>query len=102
MPIHSTAPEFHDPDNREEIWNRTAKCGYVIEEEAKSIRYYLHQIWTPAELSRREDDASWEDEDGHALKTLYSRLCADCFPWSRDPSFIAELDAALKDERGTQ
>ena len=89
MPIHSTAAAFHDssvPATDDLL--RTAACGYVIPEG-----YSPHVIWTPAELSRREDVTSWDDGDGTALRQLYSRLCAACFPWARDPDFIKGLQS---------
>ncbi len=93
MPTHSTTPKFHDPSipaTSEML--RTAKCGHVIPEDYNplAVGRVKHEIWTSATVSRREDVAS--NDDGMALKLLYSRLCPDWFPWTRDPDFIASLE----------
>ena len=97
MPVHRTTDDFHNPKvPTTPLLARTAKCGLVVDPQARKLGRPDHLIWTPAEVSRREDVAS---HNSHGLKLFYSRLCPDCFPWARDPDFIAGLDAETPHSR---
>lgn len=87
MPVHIHADVYHTP-GATEVERRTARCGLVLDADGRGRGRNI--LWTGSEFSRREDVASW-DESGHELRLLYSRACADCLPYTRDPDVVKGL-----------